>query len=348
MKHQHLVRLVALSVPFATALPVVHAAPPSYAPAYGARRNNNARDVVNSNRVRGIVSRVYNSREFDVRADGRTVRVKSDAYANLRPGDYVVVRGELRGDTFYAESVNRQDDNVRGNQGRETTVNFRGEVVEVEGPQSLRVRADNGRLYSVRTDGYLNTRISRGDLVQVRGRFDGSFVRADNDDVDLLRNDNTYNGNGGINGRLITGVVDAVRSNRSFDLRVNGQILRVQSDSYLNLRRGDLVDVRGVVRGGTLIAEQVIRRDDNLYGNTGRNNRVNFRGEVIEVESRRSFRVRADNGRTYTVRSIGDLNTRISRGDTVQVQGTFDGSFVRADNDDVDLLRNDNIYNGRY
>ncbi|BCM93705.1 hypothetical protein IAD21_05596 [Abditibacteriota bacterium] len=335
MKHQRLVRLVALSVPFAAALPVVQAAP--------YERGRVLHPVVRDNVVRGIVSRVYNSREFDIRADGHIVRVKTNAYENLRPGDYVVVRGDLRGGTFYAEGVNRQDDNVRGNQGRETTVNFRGEVVEVEGPQGLRVRADNDRVYSVRTVGYLNNRISRGDRVQVQGRFDGSFVRADNDDVDLLRNDNTYNGNG----RTLSGVVNDVRSNREFDLRVNGQLLRVQSDSYLNLRRGDLVDVRGVVRGGTLFAEQVTRRDDNIYGNDGRDHRINFRGEVVEVESRTSLRVRADNGRVYTVRSVGPLNSRISRGDTVQVRGTFDGSFVRSDNDNVDLLRNDNIYNGR-
>jgi translation initiation factor IF-1 len=335
MKHLQLVRLMALSVPFISALPVVHAAPVG--------RDGNYREAIRSNTVRGIVSRVYDSREFDVRADGDIVRVKSDAYANLRPGDYVVVRGELRGGTFYAERVNRQDDNVRGNQGREGFINFRGEVVEVESRNSLRVRADNGRVYSVRINGILNNRISRGDLVSVQGRFDGSFVRASNNDVDLLRNDNTYNGNN----RVVSGVVNSVRGNREFDLRVNNQIVRVQSDSYLNLRRGDLVSVRGVTRGGTLFAEQVTRRDDNIYDNGGRTDRVNFRGEVIEVESRNSLRVRGDNGRVYTVRTIGDLNNRISRGDRISVQGTFDGSFVRADNDSVDLLRNDNVYNGR-
>ena len=341
MKHQRLVRLVALSVPFITALPIVRAAPSTYAPVYGRGTGNG--QAVRDNAVRGIVSRIYSSREFDVRADGRTVRVKTDAYQNLRPGDYVIARGDLRGNTFYADRINRQDDNVRGNQGRETNITFRGEVVQVEGPQALRVRADDGRVYAVRTNDYLNNRISRGDFVQVKGRFDGSFVRADDKDVDLLRNDNTYNGNG----RTYQGIVNDVRGNRDFDLRVDGQLLRVQSDSYLNLRRGDLVDVRGTVRSGVLYAETVNRRDDNLYGNTGRDQRIDFQGEVVEVESRTSLRVRADNGHTYTVRSVGPLNTRVSRGDLIRVRGSFDGSFVRADNDNVDLLRNDNRYNGR-
>ncbi len=332
MKHQNLLRLVALSVPFAVTLPVVQAAP------YGGTRQ-----VVRDNVVRGIVSRIYSSREFDVRADGNIVRIKTDSYENLRPGDYVVVRGNLRGGTFYATRVNREDDNVPGNQGRESRITVRGEVVQVEGPQSLRVRADEGRVYSVRTDDYINNRISRGDRVEVRGRFDGSFIRADNNSVTLLRNDNTYNGNV----RTLNGVVNDVRSNRDFDLRVNGQILRVQGDSYLNLRRGDIVDVRGTVRGGVLYAERVTRRDDNIYGNDSRDHRVDFRGEVVEVESRTSLRVRADNGHVYSIRTIGDLERRISRGDRVQVRGTFDGSFVRADNDSVELLRNDNVYNGR-
>ena len=339
MKHQRLVRLVARSVPFATALPVVQAAPPTYAPGYG-RGNGQA---VRDNSVRGIVSRVYSSREFDVRADGRTVRVKTDAYQNLRPGDYVVARGDLRGNTFYADRINRQDDNVRGNQGRETNINFRGEVIEVEGPQALRVRADDGRVYAVRTEGYLNERLSRGDIVQVRGRFDGSFVRATPGNVDFIRDGSAYNGNG----RAYQGIVNEVRGNRDFDLRVNGQILRVQSDSYLNLRRGDIVDVRGTVRGGVLYAETVNRRDDNLYNNNGRDQRIDFRGEVIEVESRSSLRVRADNGRVYTIRTNGDLNNRISRGDLIRVRGTFDGSFIRANDENVELLRNDDRYNGR-
>ena len=343
MKHQRLVRLVALAVPFATALPIVQAAPPTYAPAYGRGNGRGNGQEVRDNAVRGIVSRVYSSREFDVRADNRTVRVKTDSYENLRPGDYVVVRGDLRGNTFYADRVNRQDDNVRGNQGRETNITIRGEVVQVEGPQALRVRADDGRVYAVRTTGYLNNRISRGDRVQVQGRFDGSFVRADDNDVDLLRNDNTYNGQG----RAYQGIVNEVRGNRDFDLRVNGQLLRVQSDSYLNLRRGDLVDVRGTVRGGVLYAETVNRRDDNLYNNNGRDQRIDFRGEVIEVEGRSSLRVRADNGRVYTIRTNGDLNNRISRGDLIRVRGTFDGSFVRANDENVELLRNDNRYNGR-
>ncbi|RYX85875.1 hypothetical protein EON83_03725 [bacterium] len=340
MKNLHITRLLALSIPFVTALPVVHAAP-------GDRILGN-RTVVRSEVVRGIVSRVYNSREFDVRADGRIVRVKSDSYANLRNGDFVTARGDLRGGTFYAEFVNRQDDNVRGNQGRETQISFRGEIIDFDGARGFRVRADNGRIYLVRTNIDLSRRVSRGDRVAVQGRFDGSFVRANNNDIQFERNGNgNGNGNNYNNGRSLRGVVNDVRGNREFDLRVDGRIVRVQSDSYLNLRRGDIVEVRGTVRGNTLFADQVIRRDDNIFNNNGRNDRINLRGEVVEVEGRSSLRVRAENGRVYSVRTNGYLNSRISRGDRISVQGTFDGSFVRANSNDVDLLRNDNFYNGR-
>lgn len=278
MKHQRLVRLVALSIPFATALPLVHAAPRDGVPAYGYRRNN-TREAVRDNVVRGIVSRVYSNREFDVQAQGRIVRVKSDAYQNLRNGDYVVARGDLRGNTFYAEFVNRQDDNVRGNQGRETRVDFRGEVVEVESPQSFRVRATDGHVYAVRTIGTLGRRVSRGDVVRVQGRFDGSFVRANNENVNLLRNDNVYNGNYG-NGNYGNGNygngnygngnqrvnfrAKVTRILRQGELEVrgdNGQTYIVREPSALvgYTRVGDHVQVQGVARVGFISATNIDR-----------------------------------------------------------------------------------------
>ncbi len=289
MKNQTLVRVVALSIPLATILSVASAKPRDGVPAYGYRRGNGQgqgqgqREVVRDNAVRGIVSRVYSNREFDVQAQGRIVRVKTDAYQNLQPGDYVVARGDLRGGTFYAETINRRDDNVRGNQGRETRVNFQGEVVQVESPTSFRVRATDGRVFAVRTVGALGRRISRGDVVRVQGRFDGSFVRANNEDVDLLRNDNTYNGgynnggynnggynnggynNGGYNNgarvsfrgrvtRLLGGNEIEVRSD-------NGQTFRVRVPQAIvgYSRVGDQVQVQGSSRSGIIVATNVDR-----------------------------------------------------------------------------------------
>ena len=314
MKHLHLVRLLALSIPFATALPVVHAAPRNGVPANGYRRNQS--QVVRDNVVRGVVSRTYNSHEFDVEAQGRIVRVKSDAFQNLRPGDYVVARGDLRGNTFYAEFINRQDDNVRGNQGREQRINFSGEVVEVENANQMRVRADDGRVFSVRTVGTLSRGISRGDEVRVSGTFDGSFVRANNEDVDLLRNDNTYNnggsysGNGGYYGNAPIGGIYGNGGNYNGSYPNNG----------------------GNYNGG-------YPNNGGNYGNGGNNSsqRVNFRARVTRVLRRGELEVRGDNGQIYVVREPKALVGYTRVGDRVQIQGTSRAGFIAATN--IDRVR---------
>ncbi len=251
MKHQHLVRFVALSLPLATVLPQVHAAPRVTRPA------------VRQSVVSGIVSRVVNSREFDVRVGARSVRVRSYAFQNLKPGDYVVARGQLRGNTMRAETVTRRDDNVRGNQGRETVLDFRGQVVEVEGAQSLRVRATNKRTYAVRTVGAMNRLISRGDTVRVRGTFDGSFVRADNGAVILLVDSDSSNG-GIRNGTRVNFRATVTRLLRRGQIEVRnakGQILVVHAPAALigYVRVGDQVRVQGVTRTGFVEASNIDR-----------------------------------------------------------------------------------------
>ncbi len=256
MKHQHLVRLFALSVPLAMGLPLALAKPNDLKMG----RQNGFRQTV----VSGIVSRVYSSRDFDVRVRARNIRVLSDAFQNLKPGDYVTARGQLRGNTLRAETVTRRDDNVRGNQGRETVIDFRGEVIEVEGPQSLRVRANNGRTYAVRTVGGMARNISRGDLVRVRGTFDGSFVRADNGAVIVLRENGLPTSNGFKNGQRVNFRATITRIPRRGELEVraaNGTTLLVREPAALvgYSRVGDQVQVQGVVRGGSILATNIDR-----------------------------------------------------------------------------------------
>ena len=251
MKHQHFVRLLALSLPFATVLPVASAKP----------KPSVNRPVVQSV-VSGVVSRVYNSREFDLRVGKRNVRVRSDAFLNLKVGDSVVARGQLRGNTMRAETVTRRDDNARGR----TAIDFRGQVVEVEGPQALRVRATNGRTYAVRTIGGMNRSISRGDTVRVRGTFDGSFVRADNGAVTLLRDSNVPQvGNSIIkNGTRVNfrATITRLVSRGQVEVRnAKGQFFLVHGPATLTnlVRGGDQVQIQGVVRTGFIAATSIVR-----------------------------------------------------------------------------------------
>lgn len=274
MKKQHLLRLFVGVLPLIA--PVAAQAAPYDYPDTNTRRDNRAYNDNNTRqqreRVTGIVNLMRGNREFDLRLrGGDIVRVKSDSYLNLRRGDLVRIRGDFRGQTLYAEVVTRLDDNVYNNTSRTQRVDFRGEVIEVEGTSSLRVRAENGRVYSVRTEGYLDDNISRGDLVHVQGLFDGSFVRADNDDVDQIRDGaypygSGYTSNDGFGndyGRRVN-FPGTIRQVLSSEVQVRGDngrtyIVRVSNSLSRSLRNGDRVQVQGITRGTYIVATDIER-----------------------------------------------------------------------------------------
>lgn len=177
---------------------------------------------------------------------------------------------------------------------------------------------------------------------------DGTYNNGDTYNNGTYNNSGTYGGYNNGTSILLRGVVERVYSSRSFDLRTqDGQIVRVKSDFDLNLREGDTTTVRGELRGKTFYAQSTGRRNDNLPGNGNGAQRVELRGEVVQVDGRRALRVRdEDDGRIIRVQLQSNLNSRISRGDLVLVRGTFDGSLLRADNGQVQLLSDDNRIDG--
>lgn len=274
------VRLLALSLPLA-ALGVSASAQPIYGydpqVDQGARYDN--RPNVNGDRIRGTVARVYSGRNFDLRLpNGDIVRIKTDYYTQVRPGDRVTAVGQFKGKTLYANFVNTRDDRPGYGNGNNTRAEVRGEVVAVDGPRTLRVRSqDTGRVVRVQTREDLNRRISRGDLVVVRGLFDGSVVRADYGQVRLLSDDNRLDGNpntgnsnygdpGYNNGNFGQSVsfpatVTSVRA-RGVEVRGdNGQtyIVRLSPDQVNDLRTGDRVQVQGTTGDGFIDATQLNR-----------------------------------------------------------------------------------------
>ena len=312
MKHQKLVRLFALTLPLIGALASAHAQDYSYNDGvngnggiynnddvYGNGNRNgngngnrgNGRFDTNRTRLRGTVERVYSTRSFDLRTqDGQIVRVKTDSDLNLQVGATTVVRGELRGKTFFAERVNRRDDNRAGNQNGVSNVELRGEVVEVESRRALRVRdSDDGRILRVQLQNNLNSRISRGDLVLVRGTFDGTILRADAGQVQLLSDDNRIDGNYG-NGNVYG------NNGNGYGYGNNGNVYGNGNNNY-----------------GT---------NNGVYGRS-----VSFPA-TVRVVRRGEVEVRGDNGRTYIVRFTSNARTNLRVNDRVRVNGVTRNGYI--------------------
>jgi translation initiation factor IF-1 len=374
MKHQKLARLFALTLPLLGAIASAHAQDYSYnddgnggvsnnGGVYGNRNGgynnggynnggyNNGTNA-NSTRLRGTVERVYSSRSFDLRTqNGQIVRVKSDSDLNLQVGDTTTVRGELRGKTFYAERINRRDDNLPGNQGRETRVELRGQVIAVEGRRALRVRDnDDGRILRVQTQGNLNSRISRGDLVVVRGTFDGSFLRADARQVQLVSYNNRTNGNNGDGyGYGNNGNVYGNNGNGYGYGNGNGNVYGNNGNGYGYGNGNGNGNVYGNNGNGYGYGNNgnVYGNGNNGYGNGnngygygnipddygtgndvfGRN--VSFPG-TVRVVSLSQVEVRGDNGRIYIVRFLNNERVTVRTGDRVRVQGISRNGFIEA------------------
>ena len=337
MKHQKLVRLFALTLPLIGAIASAQAQSDyryndgtyNNGGVYGNGTYGNGGVYGNGNtagftRLRGTVERVYSSRSFDLRTqDGQIVRVKSDSDLNLRIGDTTTVRGELRGKTFYAERINRRDDNLPGNGNGAQRVELRGEVIAVDGRRTLRVQdSDDGRILRVQLQSNLNSRISRGDLVLIRGTFDGSLLRADAGQVQLLSDDNRVDGNYGNNG-------NGYGNGNNGDVYGNGN----NGNGYgYGHGRGNNGNGNGYGRGNNRPGDNGYRPSDGIgygaYGDNVLGRTVNFPA-TVSVVRRGEVEVRGDNGRTYIVRlNSNRINARI--GDRVRVNGIARDGFIEA------------------
>ena len=174
------------------------------------------------------------------------------------------------------------------------------------------------------------------------------------------------NGRGGVRTTL-SGVVTRDLQGRRFEIRAsNGRtyVVIARNNEPLRLTRGDTVQVFGRIfdnvrtqrnndpyhnnrdnnRDNTrnngrfntnsfILADRVrITRNDDQNEN---GSRVSFTGRVLDVRNDRELVVRAENGRTYTLRSDNKLSSRINEGDRVSVTGRL------RNNDVVDVSRID-------
>jgi len=229
-------------------------------------RGNNYDPTQNAGRVNftGTVTSVRSDRELQVRSEGGrvyTVRTNARLSSSIDRGDRVRVTGRLRSNVVEDGSVqllsnNDWDDNDDNYSG---TVNFEGRVQSrsnTSADRILLVRADNGTTYRVRLN--TNTRFDYGDRVRVSGRLRNGIVDASR--IVLIDGDNDNNGSGNIDFR---GHVESSRSflgQRILTVRAdNGTSYRVRYSGSERYDNGDYIRVRGDLRSGIVIANDIDR-----------------------------------------------------------------------------------------
>ena len=214
------------------------------------RRGNgdNRRDRDNDRRGDGDNRR---DRDNNRRGDGDNYRGDGDNYRDY--GDDRRDYGDDR--RGYGDDRRDYGDDRRGygNSWEDRDV-YIGEVTSIKSSREFEVSSDNRtyRIYSSKAVHDLN----RGDRVRVSGdRVDNNGIRDAR--VDVLRGDENYRDNGGIS---YTGTVASVRSNRDFDVWVDGFVYNIYTkDPVRDLRAGDTVRVNGQRAGSNDIREASAR-----------------------------------------------------------------------------------------
>ncbi|MDF2440126.1 MAG: hypothetical protein JWN98_1110 [Abditibacteriota bacterium] len=240
---------------------------------------------------------------------------------------------------------NRDDDEDwdRDNGGR--LVWLRGFVTRTSATDRFEIRTDQGLTYRVFPDaGQERFPVRVGERVRVRGTVDGSTLLAQHIEYDrsiARRPDGDWSDGGGWSGdegwrndpRNETGTrsvnfpatVESRESSYRLTVRGdNGRLYLIESRSILprGIAAGSRVRVQGAATDNRVRMERVILIEDDRQGPQY----VNFRGTVESVEDFNRLRVRADNGRIYTVRSQRALN--IQRGDRVRVRGNYSRGLI--------------------
>lgn len=172
-------------------------------------------------------------------------------------------RDQRRGDRDDRDDRNDRDD--RDDRNDRNNATFSGVVTNVRSGTSFDLRA-NGRTYNVHTSSGVPRGLSRGDKVSVYGRLYGdndirnATVRiTDNSRNDPRRDDRDDNGSNG-SYRSYSGVVTSVRNSREFDVRIDGRIYNVYTDSATSgLTQGDEVRIYGRLVGNNDIRNATAR-----------------------------------------------------------------------------------------
>jgi len=280
------------------------------------------------------------------------------AYCAMSPFSSVAVADEkemdVQPDWRWQEPRNRDDDTDWNGRDRDDTdwdrdadgrrVLLRGVVTRNFLNDRFEIRTDDGLIYRVIPDaGQERFPVRAGERVRVRGTVDGSTFLAQRiefdrsvdrrDDRDWRdddrRNDPRDRNADGDRDREVNfpATVESRESSSRLTVRGdNGRLYFVESRTSLpfNVSAGSRVRVQGSAIGNRVRLQRVVTIDDGRRGEQY----VNFRGTVERVEDLNRLRVRADNGRVYTIRSQNALN--IEQGDRVRVRGNYARGLIKA------------------
>lgn len=269
---------------------------------------------------------------------------------------------DIQPDWRWQEPRNRDDDTDWNDRNRDDAdwdrdgdgrgVLLRGVVTRSFLNDRFEIRTDDGLVYRVIPDAAQERFVVRvGERVRVRGRVDGSTFLAQRVEFDRSvdrrddrrdggwRDDGDRRDDGGWRdtprdrndegNREVNfpATVESRESSHRLTVRGdNGRLYILESRTNLpqNISTGSRVRVQGSAVGNQVRLQRVIAINDGLRGEQY----VNFRGTVEGVEDFNRLRVRADNGRTYTIRSQNALN--IERGDRVRVRGNYARGLITA------------------
>lgn len=274
--------------------------------------------------TRGVVTDTGRGPDaFLIRADnGQTylVGTRNSNRMTVQQGQTVEVRGRVLGDSIYASSVRLIDGGSNGNNV------LTGRVTRDYYGRDFELRTENGRSVTVRARRE-PIRLSRGDLVEVRGEMNNGIFQADS--VRVLRDND--NGNDGNRDRVnFTATVQRGGSG-DFTVRAdNGRDYTVQN-SNVSVGYGDRVRVVGNLSRGVITAARVTVTDRN-NGNNGNNNNqgdfMRFDGRVRQVGT--DFLVVRDESKDQD-RQVRTNNARaFNVGDRVRVEGYHRNGQVNA------------------
>jgi translation initiation factor IF-1 len=221
---------------------------------------------------------------------------------------------------------------------------FTGVVIRDLGGDHFQMRTNWNQVLNVDLVGPARepARLSAGDRVEVRGDRNGNKIRANG--VRILDDRNPGKPgrpprHGQHKNTLIGQVTRDLRGN-NFEVRgSDGRRYEVvlNYNEPRRLSAGDRVLVLGDLEGRTFYGEKVriVNNTDN-YGRYGNGQTANFAGRVTDVRSNNVILVRADNGRTYQVRSRDVLPRRLNDGSRVRIIGQIEGNVVYVNK--VDLI----------
>lgn len=231
----------------------------------------------------------------------------------------------------------REDDWDRDRDGRRVWLS--GVVTRGFIGDRFELRSNDGLVYRVIPDaGGERFPVRVGDRVRVRGTIDGNVFLAQRVEAERgYRDDTDGRDDGGWrddrrdeDGRREVNFPATVESRESsFRLTVrgdNGRLYLIESRTSLprQITTGSRVRVQGSALRNQVRLDRIVTISDGGQGEQF----VNFRGTVERVEDFNRLRVRADNGRVYTVRAQGVLD--VEQGDRVRVRGNYARGLITA------------------